>query len=155
MALTQQLLRDGRRRVTWDSPEPMDEVYLVAARFTEYSRAAGQVTAYAFLRERLTAEVVRDHMRGLNRGEVHRYEADNMGVLNFLLDDKPLWVSAVGLKVLKNRYEDVGFVSVGYRDDIVGHIHVSWIDPNKVREMVVVGESTGRHVRDFMSSRLR
>jgi hypothetical protein len=43
--------------------------------------------AYAFLRARLTAEVVRAHMRGLNRGEVHRYEADNMRVLNFLLDD--------------------------------------------------------------------
>jgi hypothetical protein len=42
---------DGRRLVTWDSPEPMDEVYLIAARFHEYSRKAGEVTAYAFLRE--------------------------------------------------------------------------------------------------------
>ena len=40
----------GRRMVTWDSPEPMDEVYLVAARFTEYSRPAGAATAFAFLR---------------------------------------------------------------------------------------------------------
>ena len=44
-------IRDGRRHVTWDSPQPMDEVYLIAARFVEYSRPAGNVTAYAFLRE--------------------------------------------------------------------------------------------------------
>ncbi len=34
----------------WRSPEPQDEIYLVADRFTEYSRAAGKVTAMVFLR---------------------------------------------------------------------------------------------------------
>lgn len=43
--------------------------------------------AYRFLREHLTAEVVRAHMHGLNRGGVKRYEADNLRVLNFLLAD--------------------------------------------------------------------
>jgi hypothetical protein len=43
---------DGdRRKVDWDSPEPMDEIYLVAAPFHEYARPAGEVTAFAFLRE--------------------------------------------------------------------------------------------------------
>lgn len=38
-------------RSTWACPQPMDEVYLVAAPFREYSRPAGPgVTAYAFLR---------------------------------------------------------------------------------------------------------
>ena len=44
-------LEGGRRRVTWSCAHPMPEVYLVAARFTEYSRPAGAVTAYAFLRK--------------------------------------------------------------------------------------------------------
>ena len=44
-------IRDGRRHVSWTSPEPMDDVYLIAARFVEYSRPAGEVTAYAYLRE--------------------------------------------------------------------------------------------------------
>jgi hypothetical protein len=38
------------RRVRWESPEPADEVYLVAGRFTEYSRTCAGITAYAFLR---------------------------------------------------------------------------------------------------------
>jgi predicted dehydrogenase len=51
----------------------------------------------------------------------------------------PEWVSAVGTKVLQNCCEDVGFISLGYQNGIIGHIHVSWADPNKVREVVIVG----------------
>lgn len=36
--------------VRWDSPEPQDEILLVAGRFTEYSKAAGGIQAMAFLR---------------------------------------------------------------------------------------------------------
>ncbi len=43
--------------------------------------------AYAFLKEHLTEEVVREHMRGVNPGGVVRYAADNMRVLNFILED--------------------------------------------------------------------
>ena len=43
--------------------------------------------AYAFLKEALTEQRVREHMRGINRGGVRRFEADNMLVLNFLLED--------------------------------------------------------------------
>jgi predicted dehydrogenase len=43
------------------------------------------------------------------------------------------------VKVLRDCHEDVGFISLGYSGGIVGHIHVSWADPNKVREVVVVG----------------
>jgi len=40
----------GARHVTWECRYPMDEIYLIAAPFTEYSRPAGKATAYAFLR---------------------------------------------------------------------------------------------------------
>jgi len=43
--------------------------------------------AYAFLKEVLTAERVRAHFQGLNRGKVIRYEADNLRALNFILTD--------------------------------------------------------------------
>ncbi|MFA6440287.1 MAG: M1 family aminopeptidase, partial [Bacteriovoracaceae bacterium] len=43
-------VKKGFRTVTWDSPEPTEEVYLIAAQFTEYSRSAGAVTIFAFLR---------------------------------------------------------------------------------------------------------
>ena len=36
---------------TWECAEPMEEMYLIAARFHESTRAAGATTAHAFLRE--------------------------------------------------------------------------------------------------------
>ncbi len=41
---------DNRRITTWDSPEPQDDVYLIAAAFTEYHRTLDKVDIYAFLR---------------------------------------------------------------------------------------------------------
>ena len=63
----------------------------------------------------------------------------DISIFNYLLDDTPSWVSAVGARVLRNGREDVGFICLGYADGTVGHSHVSWADPNKVREVVVVG----------------
>lgn len=63
----------------------------------------------------------------------------DVAIFNYLLDAVPEWATAVGVRALGNRREDAGFISLGYPDGIVGHIHVSWADPNKVREVVVVG----------------
>jgi predicted dehydrogenase len=63
----------------------------------------------------------------------------DVAIFDYLLDCNPTWVSAVGMKVLKNSREDVGFVTLRYPGDIVGNIHVSWADPYKVRTVIVVG----------------
>lgn len=63
----------------------------------------------------------------------------DVAIFNYLLDSKPTWVSAVGMKVLRNSREDAGFITLRYPGDIVGNIHVSWADPHKVRTVVVVG----------------
>jgi predicted dehydrogenase len=63
----------------------------------------------------------------------------DISIFNHLLNSEPQWVSAIGIRVLGNAREDVGFISLGYPNGIVGNIHVSWADPSKVRELVVVG----------------
>ena len=63
----------------------------------------------------------------------------DVSIFNYLLNSTPDWISAVGAKVLRNGLEDVGFISLGYAPDIVAHIHVSWTDAYKVREVVAVG----------------
>ena len=62
----------------------------------------------------------------------------DVAIFNYLLDSTPEWVSAVGGKVLRNCRHDVGFISLGYPGNIIGHIHVSWADPDKAREVVIV-----------------
>lgn len=62
----------------------------------------------------------------------------DIAIFNYLLDSTPEWVSAVGGKVLRNCRHDVGFISLGYPGNIIAHIHVSWADPDKAREVVIV-----------------
>ena len=47
---TEHGLRGGRMIARWESPEPMEEIFLIAARFHEYSSRAGKVDVIAFLR---------------------------------------------------------------------------------------------------------
>ncbi|MFA5089689.1 MAG: Gfo/Idh/MocA family oxidoreductase [Candidatus Omnitrophota bacterium] len=63
----------------------------------------------------------------------------DISIVNFILDKNPLSVSAQGAKYLPHNLEDVAFISLNYPNDILVHIHVSWLDPKKTREIVVVG----------------
>ncbi|MBT6050733.1 MAG: Gfo/Idh/MocA family oxidoreductase [Candidatus Scalindua sp.] len=74
----------------------------------------------------------------------------DISIFSFLLDAQPLWVSAIGGNFLNGR-PDVGFLTLGYPQNILGHIHVSWINSNKVREISVVG-SNKRIVFDDLNS---
>jgi predicted dehydrogenase len=78
----------------------------------------------------------------------------DIAILNYLLGLTPEWVSAVGANPVRRGLEDVGFITLGYPGGVVGHIHVSWADPDKVRQVVVVG-SEKRVVFDDMDSRER
>ena len=82
----------------------------------------------------------------------------DISIFNFLLDEEPTWVSATATSFLRDNTEDVGFISLQYPSGKMGHIHVSWADPHKEREVVVVGSeqrvifndvSSGEKVRIF------
>lgn len=49
-ARTENTVDGNQRRVTWSSPEPMEEVYLVAAPFHVYERPTGAIDTMAYLR---------------------------------------------------------------------------------------------------------
>jgi len=63
----------------------------------------------------------------------------DVSIFNFLLEQQPLWASAIGSRVLGNSNDDVSFITFGYSDNVIANIHVSWADPDKVREVVAVG----------------
>ncbi|MEO8391383.1 MAG: Gfo/Idh/MocA family oxidoreductase [Chloroflexota bacterium] len=63
----------------------------------------------------------------------------DVSIMNYLMNRSPEWVTAVGHSALGNSREDVGFIVLGYPNNVVANIHVSWVDPDKVRQTVVVG----------------
>jgi predicted dehydrogenase len=64
----------------------------------------------------------------------------DISMLNYLTGDEPDEVSARGECYLQDDVEDVVFGYIRYRSGIVGHLHVSWLDPHKSRKITVVGE---------------
>ncbi|KKL58605.1 hypothetical protein LCGC14_2223700 [marine sediment metagenome] len=47
--------------------------------------------------------------------------------------------SASGASFLQNGIEDVVFASLKFADGRMAHIHVSWLDPHKIRKVTLVG----------------
>jgi predicted dehydrogenase len=63
----------------------------------------------------------------------------DLAICDYLLDQTPVWVQAQASTVLDHDLADIAFLTLGYPGNILANIHVSWVDPNKVREVVVVG----------------
>jgi predicted dehydrogenase len=64
----------------------------------------------------------------------------DVSIYNFLLDATPVEVSAVGKSFLQPGIQDVSIITLQYPGDVLGSIHVSWLDPKKVRDITVVGD---------------
>ncbi|MBX3016020.1 MAG: Gfo/Idh/MocA family oxidoreductase [Caldilineaceae bacterium] len=56
-----------------------------------------------------------------------------------LLDQAPEAVSCHGAACLNGQVEDVIFLTLHFPGNVLCHIHVSWLDPSKTRELTVVG----------------
>ena len=63
----------------------------------------------------------------------------DISILLYWLDAEPDAVSAHGLTFLQNGIEDVVFADLRFPSGIAAHVHVSWLDPKKTRQMVIVG----------------
>jgi len=54
---------------------------------------------YPFLKEKLTTDAVKDHMRHICKGKVERYEMPNIHALNFILNNSLGGGGTVSLKL--------------------------------------------------------
>jgi len=71
---------------------------------------------------------------------VYDLASHDISIFNYLLDSAaPKLLSATGKCYLQPNVEDVAFVSLEYPGGVLAHIHVSWLDPKKVRQITVVG----------------
>ena len=63
----------------------------------------------------------------------------DLSVILHLLDAEPLDVVARGSAFLQPGIEDVVFVDLRFPGGKLAHVHVSWLDPHKLRKFTVVG----------------
>jgi predicted dehydrogenase len=76
--------------------------------------------------------------------------------MNYLLDSAPSQVAAWASRNAWQGAEDLAYVRLQYQDpNVTGYAHVSWLDPNKVREVTVVGSKKMAVYNDMHEERLR
>lgn len=63
----------------------------------------------------------------------------DLSILTYLLGQNPVAVSAHGMPCAFDGIYDLAKLSLLFPNDLMAYIHVSWIDPAKVRRVTVVG----------------
>jgi predicted dehydrogenase len=75
--------------------------------------------------------------------------AHDVSIFNHLFGSLPDQVTGRGEAYLQPGIEDVAFITLRYPGRILAAIHVSWIDPRKVRRITVVGDHKMLHWDDL------
>lgn len=60
-------------------------------------------------------------------------------LLNGRLGEKDCRIVATGQSHFLSENEDVAFITLNFADKVVANLHLSWLDPCKIRNMTVVG----------------
>lgn len=93
-------------------------------------------------------EVYYAYSRRLNLGRFRRdcdvlwtLAPHDVSILNYWFDSRPHQVSARGLTCIgkEEHMAEVSFAQLDYPDGRSAHLHLSWLDPQKIRQMVIVG----------------
>ena len=64
----------------------------------------------------------------------------DISIFNYLRGTLPTSVSARGGRFLRSTIDDVAYVTLEYPGNVMGSIMVSWLHPQKVRQVTVVGD---------------
>ncbi len=91
-------------------------------------------------------EVFYVYSQRVNLGKVRRDEnalwsfaPHDLSVILHLLEAEPIDVAARGSAFLQGTVEDVVFIHLRFPGGRMAHVHVSWLDPHKLRKITVVG----------------
>ncbi len=57
----------------------------------------------------------------------------------WLGDPEPISIGRQGMAYMQDGIDDVVFLSLEYPGKVIANVHVSWLDPQKVRKMIIVG----------------
>ena len=111
-------------------------VYNAAVRYVKKLIEAGDLGEIRYIySQRLNLGRIRSDIDALWNFAPH-----DISIIQYWLGDpEPLSVLRHGMDYMQESIDDVVFLSLTYPNKIIANIHVSWLDPQKVRKMIVVG----------------
>jgi predicted dehydrogenase len=64
----------------------------------------------------------------------------DISIIQYWLNDpEPVNIKRNGMDFVQKGIDDIVFMNIEYPNNIMANIHVSWLDPHKIRRMTVVG----------------
>ena len=64
----------------------------------------------------------------------------DFSVIDYIMDSKPLRISAQGVDHFHRGQENISYITVYYENDLIMHLNVNWLSPVKIRHTLIGGE---------------
>ena len=111
-------------------------IYNAAVRYVKKLIDAGELGEIRYIySQRLNLGRIRSDIDALWNFAPH-----DISIIQYWLGDpEPVSVHRVGMDFIQKGIDDVVFLSIVYPQKVIANIHVSWLDPQKVRKIIVVG----------------
>jgi predicted dehydrogenase len=111
-------------------------IYNAAVRYVKKMIDAGDLGEVRYIySQRLNLGRIRSDIDALWNFAPH-----DISIIQYWLGDiEPISVYRQGMDYMQTGIDDVVFLNVVYPGQIMANVHVSWLDPQKVRKMIVVG----------------
>ena len=111
-------------------------VYNAAVRYVKGLIDSGELGEIRYIySQRLNLGRIRSDIDALWNFAPH-----DISIIQFWLGNlEPTSVSRQGMAYMQEGIDDVVFLNLEYPSRVIANVHVSWLDPQKVRKMIVVG----------------
>ena len=63
----------------------------------------------------------------------------DISILLYILGCDPVSASARGIACVQDGIEDIAYMTLVFPNNVLAHVHLSWLDPCKVRRITIVG----------------
>jgi len=84
--------------------------------------------------QRINLGIIRSHENPLWSLSPH-----DISLILYFLDEMPVRLSASGGRFIQEGLEDVVFAGLQFPKGQIAHLHLSWLDPHKIRKITIVG----------------
>src|ERR1700687_935968 len=127
----------------WELADKTNRVLMVG-HLLEYHLVVGRLKS--LIQSGELGEVYYIYTQRVNLGRIRQDEnalwsfaPHDISQILFMLEMFPTDVSVRGQSYIQPGVEDVVFLSLFFENRIMAHIHLSWLDPHKVRKTTIVG----------------
>jgi predicted dehydrogenase len=63
----------------------------------------------------------------------------DLSIMDYVLPDRPCAIAATAMSHVAGRLENIAYLTVFFPTKVLGHIHVNWLAPVKIRQTTICG----------------